>query len=122
MYRDHNWDRTIEPQGQEDGIQTQGDSTIAVDDVPQEETWEQEDGKQTYFRNDLVKELFRSAWYEWDTKGNFLRLKTVKEWRIACQSKFVTPGSSKSSAHAWRTKEDEHLKAWTSGTELYQMK
>ena len=118
MYREHNWDRTIEPQGQEDGIRTQGDSTIAVDDVPQEETWEQEDGKQTYFRNNLVKELFRSAWYEWDTKGNFLRLKTVKEWRIACQSKFGTPGPSRSSAHAWRTKEDERVKAWTSGTEL----
>ena len=117
MYREHNWDRTIEPQGQEDGIRTQEDTTIAVDDVAHEETWE-EDGKKTYFRNDLVKELLRSAWYEWDTKGNFLRLKTVKEWRIACQSKFGTPGPSKASAHAWRTKEDERVKAWTSGTEL----
>jgi len=117
MYREHNWDRTIEPQGQEDGIRTQEDTTIAVDDVAHEETWE-EDGKKTYFRNDLVKELLRSAWYEWDTKGNFLRLKTVKEWRIACQSKFGTPGPSKASAHVWRTKEDERVKAWTSGTEL----
>jgi hypothetical protein len=42
MYREHNWDRTIELQGQEDGIRTQGDSTIAVDYVVQEETWEEE--------------------------------------------------------------------------------
>ena len=74
MYRDNNWDRAIESQGQEDGIRTQGDPAIVVDDVPQEETWE-EDGQKKYFRNDLVKELLRSAWYEWDTKGNFLRLK-----------------------------------------------
>jgi hypothetical protein len=117
MYRDNNWDRAIEPQGQEDGIRTQGDPAIIVDDVPQEETWE-EDGQKKYFRNDLVKELLRSPWYEWDTKCHFLRLKSVKEWRIGCQSKFGTPGPSRSSAQVWRTKEDERVKAWTSGTEL----
>ena len=91
MYEDNHWAREIEPQGTDNGVRVHG----KVEQLPEsysQDTWE-EQGTTKYFQNDLIKELLRSCWYEWSPSGKFNRLKSVEEWRIACMSKFGTPGS-----------------------------
>ena len=114
MYADNLWSTDIEPQGHDEGVQVDGE--ISAAESVGTDTWQQE-GTTKYFQNDLIKELLRSCWYEWTPAGKFIRLKTVKEWRVACLSKFGTHGPGRTQAYKWREKEDARVRAWKEGVE-----
>ena len=73
-----------------------------------------------YFTNPLVKEHLHSCWYKWSPSEEFIGLRTVADWRLACMSKFDanSKGSlpGKTQAFKWREEEMERVKRKESET------
>ena len=116
LYEKEGWTTEHEPNGED----------LWNDSSRSQDCWVEElgDGQKVvkYFTNSLVKELLRSCWYKWSPSGEFIGLRTVADWRLACMSKFDANGKGslpgKSQAFKWRQEEVERVKRKESNTEV----